>query len=73
MLRFPVLLDERGTVNIDYWDEVKLGRGEHSLVLLVVLEVALMQQLQADEQRYLRGEELSGVRGACYQDCGGAI
>lgn len=43
------------------------------MILLVILEVALMQQLQADEEWYLRREELSGVRGTCYQDGGGAI
>lgn len=49
----PVALNEGGPVHINHWDEVEDVLGKHLFILCYVLDVTLMEQLEAQVERDL--------------------
>lgn len=66
MVLLPMKFNECRSVHIDYWDEVKLGRSQHPLVLFITLQETLMQQFQANVQWHLCREQFSRVSSSGY-------
>ena len=59
MISLPVLFNKSSTIHVDNWNEIEFGGSQHSLILFIVLQIALMQELQTNEERNLHRKELS--------------
>lgn len=56
-----MLLDECCTINIDSWQKVELLISKYLLIPMIILHNCLMQELEAEEEWHLHGEEFTGV------------